>query len=285
MKQLFIAISLVIAPIIGFSQIVPSEIIPFTGSILLDDNLSGTGTIIEYDGYLFIVTAKHVLAKAKDKIFKYTFYDKGRPSEKGQTISMFLDQRVIDEHLYFSDSFDIAVLHVGFPYPVSVGQPKQYRFYNGIISDLKSESLPFFSTDRFWMEEDVALGIDILAMGFPSELDNLDQTKVSVVKGIVSGFYPDGRTKLQLPIFGGNSGGPIMVYSNYSPSNYGQSVIVGSPRAYMLGIVTEFVPYIDSTVSKRGSGILLSTNSGFAKAEPIDRVVSLIKNKVLKTKK
>lgn len=285
MKQLFLVLFLFAPLSVAYAQDFASGIIPYTGEIRLQGIKLGTGTILSYDGHVFIVTAKHVLAESAGKIFEYTYYESGRPEEKGNSIRIDINHDVLTDQLYFSDSFDIAVIHIGFPVIVPQGQSQQFRFYSNIVDVSGGCPLPAFLDNMLWFENHLELGIDILTMGFPSELDRKDETKVSVVKGVLSGFYPDGRLKLQLPVFGGNSGGPVIIHGSNSPSDYGTNLIIGSKRAFIAGIVTELVPLVDSSVSQRGSGFILSTNSGFAKAEPIDRVVALIKNKILKTTK
>lgn len=282
MKVFFVSVLVLLLFSVGWSQPTSNQIIQYTGNITLDGVSTGTGTMVGHSGNVFIVTAKHVLKNSKGKALSYVYYQNGRPNEKGNKLSITLDEVAIKNHLFTSDSFDIAVLHIG--YPIDGPNKNRFMFYSAVKHDIGEKGLPAFTTNKFWLDRDMDLGIPILTMGFPSELDEKDKTKVSIVSGIVSGFYPDGRLKLQLPVYGGNSGGPVIIHTSYSPSDYGNGIVIGTMNSYVAGIVTEFVPYVDSTVSKRGSGIRLSTNSGFAKAEPIDRILSLIENKILSTK-
>ena len=260
-----------------FSQATLGHLTGYTGDLKARNNQIGSATLLDVSGHLFMVTAKHVLQGWHDKPISYTFYKTGKSNDTGNTIEILLDGSSLNQYVYFSDSSDIAVIHIGFPSGDSTGQ---YELYN-IARYSSKVPAAIFHENEIWPVSQLGLGIDVYTLGLPSESERSNQTSVSLVSGITSGFYPDGTFKCQLPVYGGNSGGPVFAYSSYGPSNYNEGgIFLGGNSIYLLGIITEFVPSIDGAKSPRGNAIFLTTNSGFAKAEPIDRVMKLIKSKI-----
>src|SRR5690606_18808210 len=66
----------------------------------------------------------------------------------------------------------------------------------------------------------IRIGTDVLIVGYPSSIGLLnkpqyDYYKPLLRKGIVAGVYPHQRTFIiDSPVFGGNSGGPVLQKSN-----------------------------------------------------------------------
>lgn len=265
-----------------FSQTTLDQLTGFTGDLRSNNQQIGSATLLEVSGNLFLVSAKHVLDGWQDKPITYTFYSTGKADDGGNTINILLSQSSLNKEIYFSQEFDVAAIHLGI-----LSDDKSdlvFHLFDFVKYDAVNQ-LPVFKAGDIWPNEDLALGIKIFTLGFPSELDRSSQIPVTLVSGITSGFYQDGTIKCQLPVYGGNSGGPVFAYSPQSPGetrrgrmNYGEN------SAYLLGITTSFVPYVDGTKSARGNAIILTTNSGFAKIQPISRVLDLITNHILSGK-
>ena len=249
------------------------------GEIRHNGKQIGSGTLLYHQNNIFLVTAKHVIEKQFEDKLTYRFFDTGKQNDFGSTIEINLERSDTNEFLFFSDSYDLALIHIGFSLPQKGQDKEQIHLYDIAKYSNYTKPVQSFTTNRIWLYDDLVLGIDIYTLGFPSELERSNDTRISMVKGIVSGFYSDGRIKCQLPVYGGNSGGPVFVYSNSSPEEYGgKNIIIGSKSAYLIGVITDFVAYTDSAISQRGSGLVLTTNSGFSKVEPIGRVIDMIQD-------
>ncbi|MGB3800130.1 MAG: serine protease [Lewinella sp.] len=265
-----------------FCQLGVDNTAPYVGDLRVNGKQAGSATLLQYKGDLYLVTAKHVLENNYQGLINYTFYQTGKPSDAPQSITVRLKSNDKDQYIFFSESHDLAIIHIGFQGEELENGGYSFNNYSNVRMDIDG-NMSGFLENQIWPYQKLVLGLDAYTIGYPSELERSNDTKITMSKGIVSGFYPNALIKCQLPVFGGNSGGPLFIYSAYSPSEFGQGTIKigGAMQAYLAGIIVEFVPYIDGSISARGTGFQTVSNSGYAKVEPIDRVTNLIETTVI----
>lgn len=132
-------------------------------------------------------------------------------------------------------------------------------------------------------EEGIAAGDGVFVLGFPMGIGGRLRKYVVVRSGVIArldreivednkGYLIDCLT------FPGNSGGPVVV----RPA---ATAIVGTPtvkNAYLIGIVSAYVPYVDTAVSTQtgNARVIFEENSGLSSVVPMDAVYDLVRPKL-----
>lgn len=163
--------------------------------------------------------------------------------------------------------YDVAVLQA------DLGQLRQEGASVAFISD---DNLA--TTDKM-RELGVAAGDDIFVLGFPMGLAGSQKSYGIARGGIVARFDEEivnleSSFLIDSSVFPGNSGGPVAVRPSITS-------IEGTPaitRAYVIGIVTSYLPFTDVAISQQTGEprITFQENSGLAAVAPIDAVRELV---------
>jgi S1-C subfamily serine protease len=143
----------------------------------------------------------------------------------------------------------------------------------------------FFSSDmhianrKQVLESGISEGDGVFVLGFPMGLIGEKRNFVIVRQGVIARIRDTltGNSKeflIDATIFPGNSGGPVVTRPEIVSIEGTKAV----STAYLLGVVSSYVPYIDiafSTQTKRPR-ITFEENSGLAAVVPIDYLVEII---------
>ena len=123
--------------------------------------------------------------------------------------------------------------------------------------------------------DDLAVAQDAYTFGYPISVGSaiagpqIDPTRPLARKGIIADV--DLRRRMlvvDMPVYFGNSGGPVVVIDGPDPFTY---------RAAIVGVVSQFIPFEDVWISQRYKLPNYSwSNSGYAVVEPIDFVLELL---------
>ncbi|MER8637657.1 hypothetical protein [Mesorhizobium sp. M1365] len=116
------------------------------------------------------------------------------------------------------------------------------------------------------------LSNDIFLFGYPEsigEKGQLEPFKPLLRRGCIAGFNSVNRTIIvDAPAYQGNSGGLVLEARRINP------ILV---KYLGLGVVSQFVPFIEETVSRHFGTVNVSIeNSGYTIVEPMDKVFELI---------
>ena len=128
-------------------------------------------------------------------------------------------------------------------------------------------------------------GDTVYVLGFPMGLVGKERSFVIVRSGCFARIRDTlvGSSKellIDAPIFPGNSGGPVVTKPEIVAIQGTKSV----DSAYLIGIVTSYVPYRDVAVSSQTGQprIVFEENSGLASVLPMDFVVEAIQTRLSK---
>jgi hypothetical protein len=270
------------SPVRG-EQVLPDDLqaLPVQIAIPINQTNSfvGTGTYLEESNRLYLVTAAHVLYGDDGKLIGTNMLL--------STLSRGLNatnKNVYDVNLSMIESLgglrrhpsrDIAVVYLGFTVTNAQGEPGV-----GFLGHVRKNTdigihLIIFNTRDMCREfKDVAVGNDVIVEGYPLELvvgkdTEIDFDRPLFRKGIVSQKnMKTGRILSDASVFGGNSGGPLLMVEQLTPQ-------VAVYR--MVGVVIEFVPTLSRLAPKYGVNNQSFINSGYSVVEPIDYALELIR--------
>jgi hypothetical protein len=126
----------------------------------------------------------------------------------------------------------------------------------------------------------VSAGDSIFVIGFPMNLAGQQRNYVIVRPGAIARVNDliesaVGTLLIDSHVFPGNSGGPVIL----QPSLISITGTKSNERAYLLGMVRDYVPYVDVAISPQTghARVTFEENSGLADIIPVDRINDLIK--------
>lgn len=253
------------------------------------DNSIGSGVLYNDSSNIFLITARHVLfdelkTKVGGKIittyqFKgdtlrmlcYGFNSKTADLMSGE-YTFSIDELNKMKLIMLSYENDIAVIHVA-----KFGQDKKddsreiIWMVNMPLKD-DSTAMNIYTTDRTFELRNIQPGSDIYIFGYPVSLGVFKQFDIErplLRRGIIAGKNFGNRTLiLDCSAYPGNSGGPVLM----------ARPIKDGTRYYLVGIVTEFVPFFDNLESQFFRyKTVVAENSGLSIAVSIDVALKLIK--------
>lgn len=246
----------------------------------------GSGVILRNSEKSFLVTAKHVMVNMSHPDFPLlnTNATLSAVGMNMQTASMKMDlQWLKDNDCIKSDPIhDVIAIRIG-----TIANETSTNFYAALLPGVSGMSnfqqMSIWNTSTQCQPSNaVKEGDDTLVLGFPTDLhavvqanNQVDFSQPLIRKGIISQKHSKtGRLIVDTGVFGGNSGGPLVVKC---PTNFfvgGQPVLEVHNIA---GIMVEFVPAASRIYASLGVTNSILAYSGYSVAEPIDVALDLIK--------
>jgi len=224
----------------------------------------GTGFIVLFEDMSFLVTNKHI---AINERLHLRFNPK--PACKS-VCRISIDSMSFNTKLPWGIAVnsDIAILPIFFA-------GKMHSYIDSV--DTKSIGLSLF---RDWSY--VNEGDDIYILGFPLRMGTGTHFTPVIRSGIIALKEKQGEFVIEANVFPGNSGGPVFLRPNiydYRAGRLGEGTI-----AYLIGIVSSYIPYIDVAISAQTSRprITFEENSGLATAFSSERIIALMRDYIEK---
>ena len=197
-----------------------------------------------------------------------TSNSKKSSNNKQDIFKINLTKVINTRYLLSSRNFDIASIEIA-------TNKESILYYRDFVTSLNSSGNGLLLAYAYLPYDSIAIPDDCFILGYPKAIGienfpQIDFNKPLLRKGIIAGKNEKNRTIiLDCPVYYGNSGGPAFEY--YIDEN---GII---PRFYLIGVVTEFVPYVEKWCNLN-SGLINSqmSNSGYSVVEPIDKILELI---------
>jgi S1-C subfamily serine protease len=209
-----------------------------------------------------LVTNRHVV---EDQEFLGVKFNK---TDRAQRYRLDLKDEQGKELWRTHANFDIAVMPINVEVLQSEGAEFRFLADDKIIANVKRMA-----------ELGVFAGDDIFVMGFPMGLAGTTK-KYAVVRGGVIARLDDEVIRdenafwIDAAIYPGNSGGPVVLRPTVSAIEGTRAVT----QAYVIGIVSGYIPYRDVAVSQqsRRPRVIFEENSGLASVVPMDAVLAAV---------
>lgn len=237
----------------------------------------GSGILITYNHYLYLITARHVLFnKNKENNFLPinttiniscpTVVNDDRTTRKLE-ISLTTDNYV------FNPNFDIAVIKLG----VTEKSKSTWKVYYDecVVETDSSLNNPLLISEKtFKLINSVIISNDVYLFGYPTSLgienyqEFFDTDKPILRRGIIS--YINKAKKhiiLDCPVYAGNSGGPAFEVTSVN----------GRKKYSLIGIISRYIPYRQEWYNMRDNYKNFEyVNSGYSVAIAMDVVIETI---------
>jgi S1-C subfamily serine protease len=218
---------------------------------------TGSGFRIEDDDKEFIVTAKHVLFDNKNQLRSNLLLITSQ-NYIGNGSHLRMIQVELDKaDIKFSETEDIAI--------ISLINKESYT-----VQEEGTDIISAKKTDLIKLAK-VEIANDILLVGFPTSLimpENVffDINRPLLRKGIIAGINEESKTFIiDCPAYYGNSGGPILDFSD-------------KENMKIIGLVSRYVPFVTEWKNnyERAFSREEFSNSGYAICTPLDYIFDII---------
>lgn len=290
MRNVFLSLLLAETMTVSAQPVLPETLhtMPVLIQIPFRDNTNcnhiGTGIFLGESHIVSIVTAAHVLFNVystnalellnSNAVLSY-FKRANDSTTKGEinlNLDTLLDQGRIKRH----STHDVAAILLGFDNKTTeTNGAWPFITFDGVnLNDNLFLSLN--PTDHCKTLENIEDGSETYILGYPVDLLNndlmhseVDFSYPLIRKGIISQKNrKTGRLIIDSGVYGGNSGGPV--------------IVVEHPKAQLTifkvcGLVTQFVPVMTKIIPQVGVTNSDLVNSGYSVAEPIDYAIELLR--------
>jgi hypothetical protein len=246
----------------------------------------GTGIYLSESNKIFLVTAAHCLFNQTNtselinsNAILSSFAGPPNPTAKviyGIDLKRIQQLGQIKQH----PDHDVAVIYIGFSGERDTNGFARTFFYDYVrqLCDNNLRLTLVAVNDSCVVFTNIPDGSETYVLGYPVELLNnpvslklnqVDFDSPLIRKGIIS-QRNQKTTKLILDsgVYGGNSGGPVMIVGN--PSSGVTTYKVG-------GLITQFVAVETRVAPQLGVTNSVLANSGYGVAEPIDYAIELMR--------
>jgi len=261
---------------VSAARAVPDDNLAYPVLITLKGGEQGSGFFLNLKGGSFLVTARHVLFKeGSDDLLapeaEILSYGKD-PKDKDKNIFR-LDLVALKQagNIKRHAIHDVAVIRIGIPFQGT--DPPTLNTVSGVVIKENAASgilgVGESTVKRF---AEVLTANQIFIFGFPTSIGlkaipQIDYNKPLLRAGVVAGTNEKARTIiLDCPVYGGNSGGPVL---EVEEEGFGR-------KFRIIGVVSQFVPVAETwlNMTHRYTNTNIS-NSGYAIATPMDFVLEL----------
>lgn len=292
MRKLFllcvVAVALVSRPAFT-EQIFPDELhaMPVLINIPLADAMRssfGTGFYLCESNRLFLITAAHCIFDPLSTNFfalinsnatissfpaKDTFHGK---NEFTLDLKLLSAEGRIKRH----PSHDVAVVLLANQTTPYGDKTVMNNYVNGIrLPPPRFPLASYSANDTCEVFTNVPDGKEVFILGYPVELlkneilSEVDFEFPLVRKGIISqSNRKTGKLIIDSGIYGGNSGGPVLVVQHPTPDVDAFKIV---------GLITQFVPVFTRMAPQANVTNSVMVNSGYGVAEPIDYALELMR--------
>jgi hypothetical protein len=282
-RTVLIALALVVlagqmSPAAGAGHAIPDDSLSYTVQVSFAGKPRASGFYLRTAQAVYFVTAWHVLydeTTGKLRFTEATLLSYARdPKDPGRN-RLRLDLASLEKagEIKANSERDVAAVRiatiegVGPVAPITMG--KAVTTLERAASGLLAISVS--SVHRF---AEVLVGNDVYIFGYPesigvSGIPQIDYERPLLRKGIVAGLNPKSRAIiLDCPVYGGNSGGPVLQVEELDPVHR---------QFRLIGIVRQFVPYEENWLNLSQNYVNVTrSNSGYSVAEPVDSLLELV---------
>lgn len=233
----------------------------------------GSGVFVADSNNVFFVSARHNLFTT-DFVFrprygKFIFYPHNIVTDEQAVIEINLENAYNQNFISYDKDHDIAVILIG---KVKKNDSSTMIAYYDFIKKNKSTFINIIFEQYIENYSKTSIGSDIFLFGYPSSIGlqknpQFDYNRPLLRKGIIAGKYENNKSIIiDSPTYFGNSGGPVFIEKS-------------SGEIFLIGIVSEYVPYIDRWENKK-SGLenIQITNTGYSIVTSIEYALNLMKD-------
>jgi trypsin-like peptidase len=233
----------------------------------------GSGFFFTTGSAYYLVTAKHVLfadsQKLKSNLLVVTAYHGVQLFEKKCKWKIDLAELDRAGLVRKHSEYDVSVLKLGEVKSFPDGE-KYIKYFSGVEKLTYGGIINAFGLEQYKKFDDILVSNEIYISGFPTSVGNIkyprfEYTKPLFKRGIIAGLNAiDKYIILDCMVFFGNSGGPVIEK---------ETVSLGNTQYKLIGLVVEFIPFIDQSYRY---GNITITNSGYSVAVPMDFALELM---------
>jgi Trypsin-like peptidase domain len=275
MKILLLSIFNMLA-IIAYGQLrIPEQALCYPVLFETESNI-GSGVFLADSANVFFVTARHNLFSGEfeflHKIGKFIFYPHDVVNDEQAEIEIDLTTAYEEKYIKYDKSQDIAVILIAH---ISKIDSLDFIDYYKSIKKNRKTNVNIIYKDNTSTYSETSIGSDIYMFGYPSSIGSkkhpqFDYSRPLLRKGIIAGKYAKNKTIIiDSPSYFGNSGGPVFSIEKETNGLY----------LSLIGIVSEYIPYIDRWVNKNTEIENIQTsNSGYSIVISIEYALKLIKS-------
>lgn len=253
---------------------IPIDNLAYSVFISLDNGGSGSGFLLNAEGKLYLVTAKHVIhdnINLRGKTIEVTCQTKDIEDDSVTKLSIDFMKAVTHIH----PTADVAIIEIGSRKELNNKGQYTIESAKGVknIVTGKSSVVSVNAQESTKLLKDVLISNDVFVYGYPTSLGlrnspQFDYNKPLLRKGIVSNLYHTQSTIiLDCPVYFGNSGGPVVEVEQNGLEF----------KHMVIGVVSQFIPFVQQWHNPP-TGIINTEflNSGFSVAVSMDKVFELI---------
>jgi len=285
MRSLILSVFLV-GTLISFtasSEVLPDDLhsMPVLIEIPLQDKIHseyGTGIYLSESNKVFLVTAAHcifnVFSTNKSELIntnaKLSVFIRGKDSTDKHQLDLNLKKLMDDGFVRRHSTHDVTVIQIGI-----IGTNRFIVWGDAVRSLSTGDFITWDVSESCKTLKDIPDGNETYILGYPVELLNnqvqpeVDFSYPLIRKGIISQRNQrTGKLIIDSGVYGGNSGGPVLVVGH-------QSLDVTSYKVG--GLITQFVPIMTRIAPQIGVTNSNLVSSGYSVAEPIDYALELMR--------
>lgn len=251
---------------------VPGNNLSYPVLIQSDLATTGSGFFVESRRSIYLITARHVLAREEaPSVINVFAQTASEDSPELMRLRLDLDVLRQSNRVYVHGVKDVVAVQIG--RMEGAGDLVPLEYYEG-VEIIQKGTLTVVAEENTLLFKDIGVTNRVFVMGYPVSVGienakQIDHRTPLVRAGIVAGKnHIDGSVILDCRVDGGNSGGPVLQVSEDSD---------GIREYRVIGLVSEFVPSAEEWVSQtRGQVSVNISNSGYAVVEPMDSIWELI---------
>lgn len=274
MKIIFLSLFSIIS-ILTYGQVKIPDFIICSPVLFETEGNQGSGVFLSDSNNVFFVTARHNLYSEDFnflyKTAKFIFYPHDIVSEEPAVIHFNLINAYNTDLIKYDVNHDVAVINIG---NILIGDSLLLVQYNENVIKNKSTYVNIIYLTETQSYSEIIIGADIYMFGYPSSIGlkrqpQFDYYRPLLRQGIVAGKYDKNKSIIiDSPSYFGNSGGPVFALEEKTPFN---------KYFLLIGIVTEYIPYIDTWVNKNTLiENIQTTNSGYSIITSIEYALNLM---------
>jgi hypothetical protein len=246
---------------------------------------TGSGFFVNTSTAIYLVTANRVITENPtltdpvthelrgDTQLEAISYSRDSADTRRNLLRLNLQELQRSGRLRADAAHDVVAIIMGeFPNQPPADSPSPITLAPGVtVVEAAQQGIVGVSRVNIRSLNEVLIGNDVVMFGYPTSLGvpqqlqrppQLEPDRPLLRKGVVAGKNMTAHSiVLDCPAYYGVSGGPVLEIDRELTGN----------RFWMIGVVKEFVPYIEITRT-----FSIASNSGYSIATPMDFVLPLI---------